>query len=177
MARGEEENDLMKASSLLLLAIFALAFPQEAPSPKSRPAPKEEIQPRTKNADFLGTVRLASDDLFGGSFLHAAFGNPTFTMVVVNHDARQTLVGLDGFVGFAPGAAHRVIGARADRQREASPGTWEPAGGAGQVSIDERGVISITDLAVPPGGRVQVFVDFARTPDSPYAFGFKAAYR
>ena len=79
----------MKVTSLVLLAIIAIANnPQDERASQSRPAP-QEIEPRTKDADFLGTVQAATDDLFGGGFMYAS-GNPTFTMVVAGRMSRNT---------------------------------------------------------------------------------------
>jgi hypothetical protein len=167
-------------TALLLLPVFVCAPGlQDSSRPGSR-SKAQEVEPRTAHADILGTSHVSANDLFGGGFMSVPGGNPTFTMMVVNGDENRVLTGLDGFVGFAAGSTNRVLAARAKVLREVAPGTWEPAADGrdvGKAEIDERGVISITDLAVPPGGRIRLFVDMARTPDGPYAFGFRAEYR
>lgn len=161
-----------------LLTVFALQ-PQEAPKAQTRSVPGQ-VDPRTPHADFMGTVHVSSGDLFGGGFFQSS-GNPTFTLVLVNDDPKQTLDSVEGFVGFAPGEKNRVIETRAKSMRQTSPDSWETAGpnvaSAGESTIDERGVLSFAGLALAPGGRVQLFVDTARRSDLPISFGFKVKYR
>jgi len=170
----------MSLKTILACALAVYAFlPQEAPKPQTRSV-AGEVDARTPHADFMGTVHVSSGDLFGGGWFHSS-GNPTFTLVLCNDDPKQTLDSVEGFVGFAPGEKNRVIEARAKSMRQTSPDTWETAGPnvafAGQSVVDERGVLSFSELALAPGGRVQLFVDSARRSDLPISFGFKVKYR
>lgn len=167
----------MKLHLVVLAGLIAWSIhPQEVPRAQTRPS-APDIERRTSQADFLGTVRVASDDLYGGGFNGATGGNPTVTLVVVNGDARRALTSLEGFVGFSTRSTNRVIGVKAKTQRETSPGTWEADAIVGNVAVDDHGVIGITDLASAPGVRLQLFIDLARTPDAPFAFGFRVGYR
>jgi len=168
----------LKPIPICLLALFAL-LPQEAPKKTETRSVPGQVDPRTPYADFMGTVHVSSGDLFGGGFFQSS-GNPTFSIVLANDDPKQTLASVEGFVGFAPGAKNRVIEVRAKSMTKTGPDTWDTPPNvalAGRSEIDQRGVISITELNLAPGERVEILVDSASRENEPISSGFKVTYR